>query len=174
MAIRGFPALEEAVGFEPEVRAKRRSYRRCEPRPPVTRSKDQHGGSEGPRRFKQKDPTKKLGLFVSEEAVGFEPTVAINYDGFQDRSVRPLRHASSPNSLAERLGKENRSYLLNRMPSKPLSTSATPSSSTLATTAVAASCTSCGPCPIAKPKPPLARAHSSIEMSLRPSPQAIT
>ena len=29
-----------------------------------------------------------------EEAVGFEPTVAINYDGFQDRSDRPLRHAS--------------------------------------------------------------------------------
>jgi hypothetical protein len=29
-----------------------------------------------------------------EEAVGFEPTVAINYDSFQDCSVRPLRHAS--------------------------------------------------------------------------------
>ena len=35
-----------------------------------------------------------LGPFSVEEAVGFEPTVAINYDSFQDCSVRPLRHAS--------------------------------------------------------------------------------
>jgi len=33
-------------------------------------------------------------FFTLEEAVGFEPTVAINYDSFQDCSVRPLRHAS--------------------------------------------------------------------------------
>ena len=32
---------------------------------------------------------------LSEEAVGFEPTVAINYDSFQDCSVRPLRNASA-------------------------------------------------------------------------------
>ncbi len=37
-----------------------------------------------------------LGPFLVEEAVGFEPTVAINYDSFQDCSVRPLRHASVP------------------------------------------------------------------------------
>ena len=43
-----------------------------------------------------------LGLgFHLEEAVGFEPTVAINYDSFQDCSVRPLRHASVPLSLEE-------------------------------------------------------------------------
>ena len=36
-----------------------------------------------------------LGPFLVEEAVGFEPTVAINYDSFQDCSVRPLRHASA-------------------------------------------------------------------------------
>ena len=35
-----------------------------------------------------------LRSFFVEEAVGFEPTVAINYDSFQDCSVRPLRHAS--------------------------------------------------------------------------------
>jgi hypothetical protein len=37
-----------------------------------------------------------LGPSSVEEAVGFEPTVAINYDSFQDCSVRPLRHASVP------------------------------------------------------------------------------
>ncbi|MEY3845738.1 MAG: hypothetical protein RJA66_5 [Actinomycetota bacterium] len=35
--------------------------------------------------------------------MGFEPTVAINYDSFQDCSVRPLRHASVHSSLEEKL-----------------------------------------------------------------------
>ena len=43
----------------------------------------------------KKDPANCWVLFAVEEAVGFEPTVAINYDSFQDCSVRPLRHASA-------------------------------------------------------------------------------
>ena len=42
----------------------------------------------------QKGPSELLDPWSMEEAVGFEPTVAINYDSFQDCSVRPLRHAS--------------------------------------------------------------------------------
>ena len=34
--------------------------------------------------------------------MGFEPTVAINYDSFQDCSVRPLRHASVCPSLEQK------------------------------------------------------------------------
>ena len=39
--------------------------------------------------------------------MGFEPTVAINHDSFQDCSVRPLRHASVVSSLSDRTREEN-------------------------------------------------------------------
>ena len=55
----------------------------------------------------EKDPL-ELGIFsILEEAVGFEPTVAINYDSFQDCSVRPLRHASVFSSLSDLAAEQN-------------------------------------------------------------------
>ena len=61
--------------------------------------------------LKEKAPHSQLNQgrfdFELEEAVGFEPTVAINHDSFQDCSVRPLRHASVTSSLSEAAREEN-------------------------------------------------------------------
>ncbi len=43
--------------------------------------------------------------------MGFEPTVAINYDSFQDCSVRPLRHASVRTTLPQKLDVVDRAFL---------------------------------------------------------------
>ena len=66
------------------------------------RGREQQGSQSIASDFdgQKKTPTVNVGVLM-EEAVGFEPTVAINYDSFQDCSVRPLRHASVPLSLEE-------------------------------------------------------------------------